>query len=204
MATNPLNIAKHEELRTELFDAINSAPMWRLQAIIRDVCYQLPSAASIVFDSLLVTEDQVAVERDDDDLDSNLDSHSESESGSETSEQEGEREREPANGILEVIAPKVPKRLRSRYALCVHCKEEYDVTDNDAGSCYYHPGFPEPDDDALEEHDEWLDEDVNMQYWREQYPDKFYYPCCGRKYGDEECEIGWHEEDTTGRKKPKY
>ncbi|RLL95035.1 hypothetical protein CFD26_103566 [Aspergillus turcosus] len=214
MATSHLN---HEEDFLLQFDeALNAASVWQLKQIIRDICRQLPAATSIVSDALLVTEDEVAEERDDDDLDSELESNSEPDSEldsddavseTETSEQEGGRE--PANGILQVVAPKVPapasrKRYRPRYAQCINCKDQYDVTDNHGEACYYHPGFPEPDEDAWADHDEWMNEDVNTKYWREEYPDKFYYPCCDRRYGDEECEIGWHEEDTTGRKKPKY
>lgn len=29
---------------------------------------------------------------------------------------------------------------RQRYAMCEHCKEEFDVTENDGESCQYHDG----------------------------------------------------------------
>lgn len=51
-------------------EALKAAPAWRLYQIIRDVCKRLPAAIPIVSDFLLVTEDEVAVKREDDDLDS--------------------------------------------------------------------------------------------------------------------------------------
>jgi hypothetical protein len=35
---------------------------------------------------------------------------------------------------------KVHKRMRPRYAKCVNCKEEFDVSCNEKGDCRYHPG----------------------------------------------------------------
>ena len=34
------------------------------------------------------------------------------------------------------------KRLRSRYAQCVNCKEEFDAVYNDPGDCVWHEGTP--------------------------------------------------------------
>jgi hypothetical protein len=34
-----------------------------------------------------------------------------------------------------------PKRLRTRYASCINCKEEFDVSENTKKSCSYHPGM---------------------------------------------------------------
>ncbi|RLL95036.1 hypothetical protein CFD26_103660 [Aspergillus turcosus] len=199
-----LNTKNPEEV-AQFKEALNAAPAWLLNEIIRDVCKLLPAAIPIVSDFLLVTEDEVAVERDYDDLDSEPESESAVDAGSETepsNEQKGEGE--PANGILEVIPPKIRKRLRPRYALCINCKMEYDVTENDEESCYHHPEPLEPIDDAwaeTHEHDEWMYGDVNEKYWWEKYPERFAYECCGGAYGDEECEVGWHKEDTTGRKR---
>jgi hypothetical protein len=36
--------------------------------------------------------------------------------------------------------PKVHKRMRPRYAKCVNCKKEFDVSCNEKGGCRYHPG----------------------------------------------------------------
>jgi hypothetical protein len=33
-----------------------------------------------------------------------------------------------------------PKRMRTRYANCINCKEEFDVSENTKKSCSYHPG----------------------------------------------------------------
>jgi hypothetical protein len=43
--------------------------------------------------------------------------------------------------------------------------------------------------------------DVNEEYWWKKYPERFTYPCCGQNYGDEECEVDWHKEDTSARKR---
>lgn len=34
-----------------------------------------------------------------------------------------------------------PKRLRTRYAGCINCKEEFDVSTNTKTSCSYHSGM---------------------------------------------------------------
>ncbi|RHZ65982.1 uncharacterized protein CDV56_109054 [Aspergillus thermomutatus] len=198
-------IANPEDFIAQFNKALNAASSSRLRHIIRDLCRLLPPAISIVSDTLLVTEDQVAVERDDADSNSDSESDFDSDAASETSAGEPE----PADGILEVRAPPVPvaaarKRLRPRYAVCVQCEAEYDVTLNDRESCYYHPAPPEPDDDAWAEHDEYMRGDVNTEEMRQEYPDKFYYPCCDREYGEEGCKVDWHEEDTSGRKRRRY
>lgn len=77
MATTPLIIANCEELNTQFNEALNTAPAWLLNQIIRDVCIWVPVAIPLISDGLLVTEDQVAVKHDDDDLDSNPESESE-------------------------------------------------------------------------------------------------------------------------------
>ncbi|KAF7128526.1 hypothetical protein CNMCM5793_003314 [Aspergillus hiratsukae] len=194
---------------TQFREALDAAPAWLLNKILRDVCIRVPAARPLVSHSLLVTEDQVAIKGDDSDSDSESDTHSESDADNGSESETSKHKREPANGILEVIEPKVPapverKRLRRRYALCFNCEEEYDVTLNDEVSCLYHPELPEPDEDAWADHDEYVHGDINTKEMREEYPDGFYYPCCDREYGEEGCEVDWHEEDTSGRKRRKY
>jgi hypothetical protein len=89
MSTTPLKISDCEELNRQFNEALNNAPAWLLDGIIRDVCVWFREAIPLIIDDLLTTEDRVAAKPDDDDLDSKPESESKPESKSEVDEQAG-------------------------------------------------------------------------------------------------------------------
>ncbi|KAJ5865934.1 hypothetical protein N7534_000487, partial [Penicillium rubens] len=81
----------------------------------------------------------------------------------------------------------MPPRMES----CIYCMEDFDVTQNSETSCRYHVEKDVVDEEFFKnEIAGGLDVDNND--YRMAYPDKFYYPCCGRDLMDEQCQIGWH------------
>ncbi|GIK03983.1 hypothetical protein Aspvir_008058 [Aspergillus viridinutans] len=192
MAT--LNITDPDEFLAEFNQALNAAPSSRLRHIIRDVCRLLPAALPIVSDCLLVSEDQVPAPHD-------PDSNSGSDSGASVDTST------PDDGILEVkpklarLKSKKRARVRARYAVCANCGVEYDVTKNTRESCCFHPEEAVADEEYWERIDLWEDEEIDTEESREDHPEGFVYGCCGRHYGEEECKVGWHEEESGGRKR---
>jgi hypothetical protein len=140
MAT--LDIANPDGFLTQFNKALNAAPSPRLRGIIRDICKLHPAAISTVSDTLLVTEDQVP-EQDDSDSDSESESGSEGSSSKVKLDISAPAPPDDDNGILEVkpATLKSKKRVRPRYAVCVNCREEYDVSKKSRESCYFHPGM---------------------------------------------------------------
>ncbi|PKX90711.1 uncharacterized protein P174DRAFT_411702 [Aspergillus novofumigatus IBT 16806] len=195
-----LNITNPDEFLTHFNEALNAAPSSRLRHIIRDVCRLLPVALPIVSDSLLVTEEEVPKQHD---SDSNAGSDSEENVDGDTST--------PDDGILEVKAKpatlKTEKRARAgtsvrpRYAACVNCGVEYDVTKNSRGICCFHPEEAVQDEKYWDRIDLWEDEEIDTEENREDHPEGFVYGCCGKCYGEEGCKVGWHEEEGRDRKR---
>ncbi|KAH0283665.1 hypothetical protein KCU62_g8875, partial [Aureobasidium sp. EXF-3399] len=87
---------------------------------------------------------------------------------------------------------------RQRYAMCEHCKEEFDVLENDEESCQYHDGELEVDWDS----DTWVDWDqrchgtIDNDLFDE-YPGGFKWDCCNEAGNEEGCVNGPHEVDET-------
>ena len=55
-------------------------------------------------------------------------------------EEEEEEEEEDDNGVA-VHQTNGGKRLRAKFATCINCSDEFDVTDNGKYSCTWHPGI---------------------------------------------------------------
>lgn len=79
---------------------------------------------------------------DEDDSGDSDDANGENDGGDK--EEEEDRPHIFSNGAPLIQADGV-KRLRSRFATCTNCSEEFDVTDNGKDSCVWHPGEREPD-----------------------------------------------------------
>ncbi|MCJ1243335.1 hypothetical protein MMC30_000532 [Trapelia coarctata] len=97
------------------------------------------------------------------------------------------------------------KRLRSRYARCVNCEEEFDTTYNEPGNCVWHEGEMEVDWDG----DFWADNDeatwgpVDTEDNRKSYPEGFIWTCCDKNGEEAGCKIGRHREEPETVKRPR-
>ena len=153
-----------EEPREEevLKSAIQLAQPERLRATLREICNSSPEAFRIARDLLLVPEEQVkhkTIDRrnrvdeddeDEDEEDSSESSDSEDDSnisddanGEEKAEDEGDdnKEHRPRVVSVAVVQTNGVKRLRSKFATCLNCSDEFDVTNNGKYSCVWHPGI---------------------------------------------------------------
>ena len=114
---------------------------------------------------------------------------------------------------------KAPKRLRPRFATCINCDQEFDVTDNGDTVCSWHDGmvlraYPvcviaaanmvigerEPDFDG----DFWADHDEDchgrITDLEDEFPEGFKYDCCGQAGDAEGCNTGPHEEQVSNKR----
>ncbi|KAJ5827107.1 hypothetical protein N7447_003870 [Penicillium robsamsonii] len=103
------------------------------------------------------------------------------------------------------------KRLFPRYALCINCKKEFDVTTNTEKACRYHPSMTarprssmrnkliykenEPTGEDLYV-DIWDEFDVDTDEMREDFPECFTFSCCDGNLRDNPhgCVIDCHQE----------
>ena len=164
-ASDPVTQATDEPSDEEevLRKAIQIAQPERLRATLQGICNCSPEAFRIARSLLLVPEKQVkhktidrrnrigdSEDEDEDDEDEdevsesgdNEDDSENSDDGSEEEEdeeEEEEEEEEEHNGVA-ALQTKGVKRLRSKFATCINCSEEFDVTDNGKYSCTWHPG----------------------------------------------------------------
>lgn len=167
-ASSPAVTTLSEELPVEtvLKHAILDAQLERLRVTLQHICNDSPEAFRIARSLLLVPEEIVKHKTIDrrnrlgDDTDQDEDEDEDEEDSSEPSDSEddtensddtngeddgGEEEEEEdgpralSNGFA-VIPTSGVKRLRSRFATCTNCSEEFDVTDNGKYSCVWHPG----------------------------------------------------------------
>ena len=118
----------------------------RLRQTLLDLCSKCPDIAEKASALLLVAEDE-AVSIHESDEESN---RSDVEDGGTDSEASVT---EPSSAIADeaplVQASNGNKRLRPRYAVCINCDEEFDVTCNEKGDCTWHNGNALPMDFAL-------------------------------------------------------
>ncbi|KAK4862136.1 hypothetical protein LT330_003274 [Penicillium expansum] len=87
------------------------------------------------------------------------------------------------------------KRAVPRYAFCVNCKKEFDVTTNTEENCRYHPKDNEPtgEDLYVDNYDEF---EVDTEEMREDFPHCFTFPCCDGNLEDNPhgCVTDFHRE----------
>lgn len=104
-----------------------------LAVLMIKICQDHPSIREFVEGHLLVNESQVPRPGSPVDSDSDLeDSEDSDDDDSDVDEKRTSAVPEPTQAG--------PKRLRMRYATCINCKEEFDVSENTRKSCSYHPG----------------------------------------------------------------
>lgn len=94
--------------------AINTAQVDRLRRTLLSICDASVEASRVARKLLLVPENITrAVQRDEEQSDDCAITH----------------------------VQKVPKRLRPRFATCINCDQEFDVTDNGKKACRWHDGM---------------------------------------------------------------
>lgn len=118
--------------------------------MLQEICDNSGEAAVLAQELLLVEEEQAGYEVVERNHDSDLSTSDEKEQSDEGSEVEDEDEEEDAEddeakdtdghraGVSADAASSL-KRLRPRFATCVNCSEEFDVTANNKRSCVWHP-----------------------------------------------------------------
>lgn len=148
-----------------LKQAIDKAQPSRLRNTLVAICDGSPEAARIAGSLLLVPEkgvrylsaEESSEEEEDDEEDEEEDEHEEDEqeedhdrdmsartngndkSFSNDETEKGRKETSGSNHAMELAANDL-KRMRTRYAMCENCAEEFDVADNLKGYCCWHDG----------------------------------------------------------------
>lgn len=136
-----------------LKNAIAEAQSSRVRSILVAICDTSPEAARIAANHLLVSEDNIRYlsaeetseeeeqeednEDDEDDAGGRSDRNDEGSSHDDTNKS---RKETSGGSHTKGLAVNDVKRMRTRYAMCVNCNEEFEVADNVMGSCCWHDG----------------------------------------------------------------
>ena len=147
-ASSPPSVAEQQSF-IALSTAIDTARLDRLRVTLRAICNSSVDASNIARDILLVPTETVqcarqrkrlreecANETETEDEDGDDEDDDDDDPDSDQSPQEDRELGAVTSGKSE------PKTMRSRYATCEHCSEEYDVTENKAKACIWHDGKP--------------------------------------------------------------
>ena len=110
---------------SKLNDAIGSVSKETLVSMVVEICRTNASAREFVVDELFVTEDKVPQPGTPCTI---------------STVSEGDVDSDNSGEAVPHLEATGSKRQRTRYAVCVNCKEEFDVTENTRRSCSYHPG----------------------------------------------------------------
>lgn len=151
-----------EAKRKLLIDIVNDCKIDRLRTVLMDLMVKNGQmAVDWVGEALLIEEEAVKPfkEGDDDLGDSDLEisegsdeeSDEESDENDNADDEESEEEKSDQGGTPTTSKPKSSapttadasagaKRMRSRYAHCINCEEEFDTTLNAPGLCVWHEG----------------------------------------------------------------
>lgn len=222
-----------------LKQAIVTAQPSRLRSTLLAVCDNAPEAARIAGSLLLVPEEKVrylsaeeSSEEEEEDEEEDEDVSGRSDRSDERSpHDEMDKRRKKATGSDHAmgLATNDLKRMRSRYAMCENCAEEFDVADNVKGSCYWHDGeiakdpmipgtapslrFANKGAGTLEEDHEgdiWADHDerchgpIDTDENRSQFPEGFIYDCCEGDGSSVGCKTGRHVEADLNSKRRRH
>jgi hypothetical protein len=149
-----------EAKRELLQDIIKDCKIDRLRTVLRDLMVKNGQVAvDWIGDALLVREEVVTPFKEGDDDMGNSDLEIPEESDEESDEDDNEENDKDEEGNSDeggrTTAPRATtsattaanasagtKRLRSRYARCINCEEEFDTTSNEPGYCIWHEGIP--------------------------------------------------------------
>lgn len=128
LTTSPLPGQECPPMAPALRAAINTAQADRLRRTLLSIC-DASVEASRVARKLLLVHDTRAVQRDDP-------------GRVIRDEQEGHSKGEEQSDDCAIThVQKAPKRLRPRFATCINCDQEFDVTDNGKKACRRHDGM---------------------------------------------------------------
>ena len=133
----PIEQARTPSAKAVLQSAIETAQPARLRATLIALCNASTDTANLASRVLLVPENGSKKSRHHsmNNEESGDDGNEESNESSNDSEGEDENDSESAERTGADL-----KRLRTRYAMCENCSEEFDVTKNEEGACAYHDG----------------------------------------------------------------
>ncbi len=138
--------------------AIDGAQCDRLRATLKTICSSSVEASKIARILLLVQKktptrghlkghslgsangDRTEEDDEDEEEEEEEEDENENENENENEEEEYESAEDVTDGNTTVHSGVAQKRLRSRYATCKHCSEEFDVTDNIELECIWHDG----------------------------------------------------------------
>lgn len=222
--TMPINVL--------LRNTINRTGKYRLRVVLLTICAKSQEASKIAEDLFLVFAENVknkVVEKDNNSDDNSEDDDEDEDSSSSDEDQGPEDASVQGRGIL-VSTGQGLKRLRSRFATCKTCNEEFDVETNGKESCIWHPGtvlyppivsstcftcrvviaYHTPGDSEVDDNAEcWGDYEI----WREgcpkeerfdDMPEGFVFHCCEREGTSGGCKIGTHVEGSSSSKRARY
>lgn len=228
-----------------LKQAIADAQPIRLRSTLVAICDTSPEAARIAASLLLVSEEKIRYlsaeesseeeeqEEEDEDEDEGeedvgrrSDGNDEASSHNETDKRAKENSR--SNHAMGLAANDL-KRMRTRYAMCENCDEEFDVAYNSMGDCSWHEGKivkdlmksatsaslrsanrevesldVDYDGDIWADHDERCHGPMDTEENRSQFPEGFIYECCNGDGSAEGCKTGRHVERDKGSKRSRY
>ena len=176
-----------------LAQAINSAPPDRLRKTLHTLRLTSNDFARVLAEELLVTpriktSGDTSDEADSDDIDEDEDEDEEDDDDEESYEAGVITKTTRTGGWL-------PGPARTRYAHCINCEEEFDVTDNaDDEGCNYHDGELEVEQDMFVDHDERCHGPMDTEQNRIDYPENFTWSCCEGDGLSDGCQTGRHEE----------
>ncbi|KAJ5482002.1 hypothetical protein N7475_000814 [Penicillium sp. IBT 31633x] len=161
---------------SSLLEAVSKQPVHHLQAILRDIIEHSPEGREIASKWLLAAVMDV--------------------------------QPEPVAPISDTEPAPIPtvslsnENFESRslasaqmtpcYEICIFCREPFDINQNSEISCQFHV-YPDVIDQEFFKAEIEAGIDVYNDEYRQAWPDKFFYPCCGRDLTEEMCEVGWHE-----------
>ena len=179
-----------------LAKAINAAPPDRLRKTLHTLRQTSNDFARALSDELLVTPriqmgGVAGVDAGSDDIDE------EDDQVEEDDDDEDDEDHYEAGVVTKDTRTGgwLPGPVRTRYAHCVNCKEEFDVTDNmDDAGCVYHEGELEVDEDMFEDHDEDCHGPMDSDQNRIDFPEGFAWNCCDEDGRSEGCQTGRHVE----------
>ncbi|KAJ5090203.1 hypothetical protein N7532_008887 [Penicillium argentinense] len=171
-------ITPQSNIRALVFEALPSAPKEILEQALQKVWVTHPSARSLIKSYFLVTESEVAINN----VAWELVSASDEASGLDNDKEVGTTDSaKQTNG----------DQLRPRFALCVNCERDFDVTRNTSTSCKYHPAGPTLACFSCERRK--ISGLVVPPSSRDTHVD-IYYRCCDSHAGAAPCEENWHME----------
>ncbi|KAJ5826915.1 hypothetical protein N7447_003678 [Penicillium robsamsonii] len=161
------------DITSLLLKAISKESIFRLTDLLRDIIKNSPEGREIASKWLLAAKDDVKAER------------------VPTSPTVPVTSSQPANKEP-ISEPTANIPMSFRFERCLYCLEKFDVTKNSAISCRYHVDPDMVDEEFFkDEIDAGID--VDREEYREAWPEKFFYTCCGRNLLEEVCQVGWHK-----------